>query len=159
LLDMGIPLSRRLAALLVHAFAAVPQEAAPTPAAPPADVRVQRWREDLAFLAKELPARHKNLFFQLPKQEFEAAVEELDEAVARRSDGELVVDFMRLVASAGVAAHNFGSAGAEGLFHEFSGWVVFVLAFLMMLGLQRLLQRFVPDSLPPRVSNPDTISI
>ncbi|HUQ88268.1 MAG TPA: exosortase A [Vicinamibacterales bacterium] len=52
------------------------------------------------------------------------------------------------VASAGVAAHNFGSAGAEGLFHEFSGWVVFVLAFLMMFALQRLLQRFVP---PPRV--------
>jgi exosortase len=63
------------------------------------------------------------------------------------------------VASAGIAAHNFGSAGAEGLFHEFSGWVVFVLAFLMMFGLQRLLQRFLPDSLPPRVSNPDTISI
>jgi hypothetical protein len=34
-----------------------------------------------------------------------------------------------------------------------------VLAFLMMFGLQRLLQRFVPESLPPRVSNPDTISI
>lgn len=63
------------------------------------------------------------------------------------------------VASAGVAAHNFGRAGAEGLFHEFSGWVVFVLAFLMMFGLQRLLRRFLPESLPPRVSNPDTISI
>jgi len=63
------------------------------------------------------------------------------------------------VASAGVAAHNFGRAGVEGLFHEFSGWVVFVLAFLMMFGLQRLLQRFVPASLPPPVSNPKTISI
>jgi len=52
------------------------------------------------------------------------------------------------VASAGVAAHNFGSAGAEGLFHEFSGWVVFVVAFLMMFALQRLLQRFVPPAAP-----------
>ena len=52
------------------------------------------------------------------------------------------------VASAGVAAHNFGRAGAEGLFHEFSGWVVFVLAFLMMFGLQRLLQRFLPRESP-----------
>ena len=52
------------------------------------------------------------------------------------------------VASAGVAAHNFGTAGVEGLFHEFSGWVVFVLAFLMMFALQRLLQRFLP---PPPV--------
>ena len=52
------------------------------------------------------------------------------------------------VASAGVAAHNFGAAGVEGLFHDFSGWVVFVIAFLMMLAVQRLLQRFLP---PPRV--------
>jgi exosortase len=52
------------------------------------------------------------------------------------------------VASAGVAAHNFGRAGAEGLFHEFSGWVVFVLAFLMMFLLQRLLHRFTPPRLP-----------
>jgi exosortase len=52
------------------------------------------------------------------------------------------------VASAGVAAHNYGTAGVEGIFHEFSGWVVFVIAFLMMLAIQRLLQRFVP---PPRV--------
>jgi exosortase len=52
------------------------------------------------------------------------------------------------VASAGVAAHKFGTAGVEGLFHEFSGWVVFLIAFLMMLGLQRLLQRVVPAREP-----------
>lgn len=48
------------------------------------------------------------------------------------------------VASAGVAAHNYGTAGVEGLFHEFSGWVVFVIAFLMMLALQRLVLHFAP---------------
>jgi exosortase len=52
------------------------------------------------------------------------------------------------VASAGVAAHNFGMAGVEGLFHEFSGWVVFVLAFLMMFALQRLLHRLLPPPMP-----------
>ena len=52
------------------------------------------------------------------------------------------------VASAGVAAHNFGTAGVEGLFHEFSGWVVFVVAFLMMLGFQRLLRRLLPPPAP-----------
>lgn len=52
------------------------------------------------------------------------------------------------VASAGVAAHNFGTAGVEGLFHEFSGWVVFVIAFLMMFGLQRVLQRLLPPPMP-----------
>lgn len=62
------------------------------------------------------------------------------------------------VASAGVAAHNYGTAGVEGLFHEFSGWVVFIIAFLMMLGFQRLLQKFVPEraaQLPPA---PETVS-
>ncbi len=60
------------------------------------------------------------------------------------------------VASAGVAAHNYGMAGVEGIFHEFSGWVVFVVAFLMMLALQRLLQRFLPPPSPVRA--PETIS-
>jgi exosortase len=61
------------------------------------------------------------------------------------------------VASAGVAAHNFGPAGAEGLFHEFSGWVVFVVAFLMMMALQRLLQKFLPPPAP--VFQPETTAI
>ena len=61
------------------------------------------------------------------------------------------------VASAGVAAHNYGAAGVEGIFHEFSGWVVFVVAFLMMLGLQRLLQRVLPPQGPSRVATPETM--
>jgi len=66
----------------------------------------------------------------------------------------IIANGMR-VASAGVAAHNYGPAGAEGLFHEFSGWLVFVVAFLMMFALQRLLQRFVP---PPPPS-PETVAV
>ncbi len=54
------------------------------------------------------------------------------------------------VASAGWAAHYMGQAGVEGLFHEFSGWVVFVVAFLMMLALQRLLIRVVPPRAMPQ---------
>jgi exosortase len=61
------------------------------------------------------------------------------------------------VASAGVAAHNFGAAGVEGLFHEFSGWVVFIVAFLMMIGVQRLLQRVVPPRVP-QLPAPETAS-
>jgi exosortase len=61
------------------------------------------------------------------------------------------------VASAGIAAHKFGTAGVEGMFHEFSGWVVFIVAFLMMLGLQRLLQRVVPPRVP-QVQAPETAS-
>jgi exosortase len=62
------------------------------------------------------------------------------------------------VASAGVAAHNFGAAGVEGLFHEFSGWVVFVVAFLMMLAIQRLLQRVLPPPAPVRAPATEAVS-
>src|SRR5262245_15484924 len=48
------------------------------------------------------------------------------------------------VAGTGIAAHRWGPEVAEGFFHEFSGWVVFVVAFILMLGLQQLIVRFVP---------------
>lgn len=55
------------------------------------------------------------------------------------------------VAGTGIAAHRFGPAAAEGFFHEFSGWALFAVAFLMILGLQRLLLRAVPPP-PPSVA-------
>jgi exosortase len=51
------------------------------------------------------------------------------------------------VAGTGIAAHKFGPAAADGFFHEFSGWLLFIVAFLMMFALQRLLLRAIP---PPR---------
>jgi exosortase len=37
------------------------------------------------------------------------------------------------VAGTGILAHHFGMQVAEGFFHTFSGWVVYVLAFVLML--------------------------
>jgi exosortase len=54
------------------------------------------------------------------------------------------------VASAGWAAHHYGAAGLEGVFHDFSGWVVFIVAFLMMLALQRILLYLLPPQVPSR---------
>jgi exosortase len=48
------------------------------------------------------------------------------------------------VAGTGIAAHQFGAAAAEGFFHEFSGWLVFVSAFMLMLALQRVIVRVAP---------------
>ena len=48
------------------------------------------------------------------------------------------------VAGTGIAAHRWGPAVAEGFFHEFSGWVVFIVAFVLMLALQQLIVRVVP---------------
>jgi exosortase D (VPLPA-CTERM-specific) len=48
------------------------------------------------------------------------------------------------VASTGMAAHWIGKEAAEGFFHEFSGWLVFIFAFVMILVIQKLITRFAP---------------
>jgi hypothetical protein len=74
-------------------------------AAPPVvhapDERVDHWREDLAYLAKELPAKHKNLFFAQSKEEFEGKVSDLDAMLDQLDDDEVVARLMQLVASVG----------------------------------------------------------
>jgi exosortase len=50
------------------------------------------------------------------------------------------------VAGTGIAAHRFGAAAAEGFFHEFSGWLVFVAAFMLMLAVQRAIIRLAPTA-------------
>jgi exosortase len=57
------------------------------------------------------------------------------------------------VAGTGVAAHYYGQAAAEGFFHTFSGWLVFVFAFAMLFLVTWLLLRAVPKrQLPPPVA-------
>jgi exosortase len=43
------------------------------------------------------------------------------------------------VAGTGLAAHLYGSTAAQGFFHSFSGWLVFLVAFLMLFALHRIL--------------------
>ncbi len=52
------------------------------------------------------------------------------------------------VAGTGISAHIWGPAAAEGFFHEFSGWIVFMAAFAMMLGLQRAILLLAPVRSP-----------
>jgi exosortase len=58
------------------------------------------------------------------------------------------------VAGTGIAAHNYGAAAAEGFFHVFAGWIVFVLAFLMLLVIVRVLLCVIP---PRREGGPLTL--
>lgn len=48
------------------------------------------------------------------------------------------------VAGTGMAAHWIGPEAAEGFLHEFSGWIVFIFAFVMILFIQKLIKRFAP---------------
>jgi hypothetical protein len=61
------------------------------------------WKEDLDVLARELPARHKNLFFTLKQDQFAREIASIAEGLPRSSDPEIRVALTRLVASVGNA--------------------------------------------------------
>ncbi len=50
------------------------------------------------------------------------------------------------VAGTGVAAHYYGPAAAEGFFHTFSGWLVFVVAFGMLFVIHRVIAWWLPPA-------------
>ena len=58
------------------------------------------------------------------------------------------------VAGTGMAAHWFSPKAAEGFFHEFSGWAVFVVAFAMMLVVQRVILWLSPPAKEPQLAQP-----
>jgi len=65
-----------------------------------AELSAQAWKEDLDFLARELPARHKNLFYKLPRKDFEDQVARLSDALPGMADVDVRAALTRLVASA-----------------------------------------------------------
>jgi exosortase len=50
------------------------------------------------------------------------------------------------VSGTGVLARYYGTRVADGFFHSFSGWVIYVVAFLMLFGVGWLLDRVKPTS-------------
>jgi exosortase len=53
----------------------------------------------------------------------------------------IVTNAIRIM-GAGLMAHRFGPAAAEGFLHQFSGWVIFLAALLLMLGSYWILRQF-----------------
>ncbi|CAN5829599.1 exosortase [soil metagenome] len=55
------------------------------------------------------------------------------------------------VSGTGVLAHYYGTEVADGFFHSFSGWVIYIAAFLLLFGVGWILDRFRPwdDKTPP----------
>ena len=60
-----------------------------------------QWREDLNFLAHELPKRHANAFHFLSRERFEAEVDELNSKIDRLSGDEIFVGMDRIESSIG----------------------------------------------------------
>jgi exosortase len=49
------------------------------------------------------------------------------------------------VSGTGVLAHYYGTQIADGFFHSFSGWVIYVVAFLMLFAIGWMLDRVKPN--------------
>ncbi len=59
------------------------------------------WREDLRFMAQEMPKRHKNLFHTMTREQFESAVKRLDDRIPSLARHEVIVEMARIVAMVG----------------------------------------------------------
>lgn len=56
------------------------------------------------------------------------------------------------VSGTGILSHYYGTQVADGFFHSFSGWAIYVVAFLLLFGVGFILDRFKPK---PRESQPE----
>ncbi|MFD2512807.1 hypothetical protein ACFSRY_02905 [Pontibacter locisalis] len=61
----------------------------------------EQWRNDLAFLAKELPKQHRAPFHKISPQAFDSAVAALNSRIPTLKDYEVVVGLTKLVAMIG----------------------------------------------------------
>ncbi len=53
------------------------------------------------------------------------------------------------VSGTGILAHYYGTQVADGFFHSFSGWAIYIVAFLLLFGVGWILDRFKPATAPP----------
>ncbi|MFZ0060719.1 MAG: S41 family peptidase [Pyrinomonadaceae bacterium] len=61
----------------------------------------QAWRQDLRYLARELPSHHTNAFHTVSRETFDAEVARLDAAIPSMNGDEVTVGFMRIVSLVG----------------------------------------------------------
>lgn len=85
---------------------------APAPAQQPpvTPAEAARWREDLRYLASEMPRRHRNLFHTMSRAEFGRAVRRLDARIPALRRHEIILELARLAARVGDGHTNVAPA-------------------------------------------------
>ena len=61
-------------------------------------VEAEKWREDLSYMAREMEARHKNLFHTMTREQFESAVRKLHDRIPTLGRHQIIVEMARIVA-------------------------------------------------------------
>ena len=60
-----------------------------------------QWREDLKYLAAELPKRHKNLYHTMTREQFEKAVSDLDAKIPTLTQNQIAMELAKIVTMVG----------------------------------------------------------
>jgi hypothetical protein len=58
----------------------------------------EEWREDLRYMAEQMPLVHKNLFHTVSREQFDAAVKRLDDRIPSLARYQIIVELARIVA-------------------------------------------------------------
>src|SRR5262245_57631279 len=61
----------------------------------------ENWRDDLRYMAQEMPKRHRNLFHTTTRERFDAAVRKLDARIPHLERHQIIVEMARIVAMVG----------------------------------------------------------
>jgi tetratricopeptide (TPR) repeat protein len=79
------------AAFLIFSFTAFGQNYPPP-------LSTAQWQADVRFLGEELPKRHRNAFHRVRREDYEATIKAVYDAVPKVSEDEIIVGLMKIVA-------------------------------------------------------------
>src|SRR3982750_4259830 len=58
----------------------------------------ERWREDLRYLAEEMPKVHNNLFHTMTREQFDARIKRLNDRIPHPARHQIIIEMARIVA-------------------------------------------------------------
>jgi hypothetical protein len=64
----------------------------------PDKTETEKWREDLRLMAEEVPKRHKDLFHQMTREQFDTAIKNLETSIPNLKRNQIIVEMARIVA-------------------------------------------------------------
>lgn len=69
--------------------------------APVEPAQARAWREDLRFMAREMPRRHRNLFHSMTRAQLDGEIAALDERIPALARHQIIVEMARIAAMVG----------------------------------------------------------